>query len=394
MELVTKNTSDLIPYVNNSRTHNEEQINQIISSIKEFGFTNPILIEQDNGIIAGHGRIMAAKKMGLKEVPCVIVKGLTKTQIKALNIADNQIALNAGWDLDKLKLEIQGLNEDSFNLDTLGFTKNQIDDFLFEEKQGLTDDDEVPDVKPEDIKSKLGDIWILGNHRLVCGDSINENDVKLLMNNSIAKMVNTDPPYGINYQSNMRVKSEKFDVIENDNQILDICPIIQKYSEGWVFIWTTWKVLTIWIENTKLFGYPTNMVVWHKGGGGIGDLKKTFSTDYEMALVFNRGSVLKGKRIGSVWKIAKDNATDYKHPTQKPVELAKEAIQKTSDINDIVLDLFAGSGSTLIACEKIKRKCYTMEFDPKYCDTIIQRWQNFTGKEAIHEQTGKRYNEI
>ena len=394
MELVTKNTSDLIPYVNNSRTHNEEQINQIISSIKEFGFTNPILIEQDNGIIAGHGRIMAAKKMGLKEVPCVIVKGLTKTQIKALNIADNQIALNAGWDLDKLKLEIQGLNEDSFNLDTLGFTKNQIDDFLFEEKQGLTDDDEVPDVKPEDIKSKLGDIWILGNHRLVCGDSINENDVKLLMNNSIAKMVNTDPPYGINYQSNMRVKSEKFDLIENDNQILDICPIIQKYSEGWVFIWTTWKVLTIWIENTKLFGYPTNMVVWHKGGGGIGDLKKTFSTDYEMALVFNRGSVLKGKRIGSVWKIAKDNATDYKHPTQKPVELAKEAIEKTSDINDIVLDLFAGSGSTLIACEKIKRKCYTMEFDPKYCDTIIQRWQNFTGKEAIHEQTGKRYNEI
>jgi len=155
MELVTKNTSDLIPYVNNSRTHSEEQVNQIISSIKEFGFTNPILIEQDNGIIAGHGRIMAAKKMGLKEVPCVIVKGLTKTQIKALNIADNQIALNAGWDLDKLKLEIQGLNEDEFNLDTLGFTKNQIDDFLFTETVGLTDEDEVPDVKPEDIKSKL-----------------------------------------------------------------------------------------------------------------------------------------------------------------------------------------------------------------------------------------------
>lgn len=393
MELVTKNTSDLIPYVNNSRTHSEDQVNQIISSIKEFGFTNPILIEQDNGIIAGHGRIMAAKKMGLKEVPCVIVKGLTKTQIKALNIADNQIALNAGWDLEKLKLEIQGLNEDAFNLDTLGFTKNQIDDFLFEEVVGLTDEDETPEIV-ENPKSKLGDLWILGNHRLMCGDSINEEYVKLLMNNSIAKMVNTDPPYGINYQSNMRVKSEKFNIIENDNQILDICPIIKKYSEGWVFIWTTWKVLTIWIENTKLFGYPTNMVVWHKGGGGIGDLKKTFSTDYEIALVFNRGNPLKGKRIGSVWKIGKDNATDYKHPTQKPVELAKEAIEKTSDINDIVLDLFAGSGSTLIACEKIKRKCYTMEFDPRYVDVIIQRWQNFTGKEAIHEQSGKRYNEI
>jgi ParB-like chromosome segregation protein Spo0J len=178
MELQTRKVSDLIPYINNSRTHSEEQINQIISSIKEFGFTNPILLEEENGIIAGHGRLMAVKKMGWTEVPCVTIKGLTKTQIKALNIADNQIALNAGWDLEKLKLEIKGLDEDSFNLDILGFNKNQIDDFLFEEVVGLTDEDEAPEALKTNL-TKLKDLWILGDHRLLCGDSTN---LKILKN--------------------------------------------------------------------------------------------------------------------------------------------------------------------------------------------------------------------
>ena len=212
MELQTRKVSDLIPYINNSRTHSEEQINQIISSIKEFGFTNPILLEEENGIIAGHGRLMAVKKMGWTEVPCVTIKGLTKTQIKALNIADNQIALNAGWDLEKLKLEIKGLDEDSFNLDILGFSSKLIDDFLFEETMGLTEDDEAPEAKTES-KSKLNDVWLLGDHRLVCGDSTNLNDIEKLTQNQKADMVFTDPPYNVAFNG----RSGKFNVIKNDH---------------------------------------------------------------------------------------------------------------------------------------------------------------------------------
>lgn len=393
MELIKKKVSDLIPYINNSRIHSEEQITQLISSIKEFGFTNPILLSPDNSIIAGHGRLQAVKRLGHEEVPCIIISGLTKTQIKALIIADNQLALNAGWDLDKLSVEVEGLKDEDFNIDILGFEDDFIKDLLNKENEGLTDEDAVPEVK-ENPKSKLGDIFILGNHRLMCGDATIQSDVEKLMNKSLADMVFTDPPYGVNYQSNMRTKSEKFEVIKNDDVELDIVPIIKTFSKGWVFIWTTWKVLDKWLNNTKELGFPSNMVIWFKGGGGIGDLKKTFSTDYETALVWNRGAELCGKRIGSVWKINKDGATNYLHPTQKPVALALEALDKTTKAGFKILDLFGGSGSTLIACEKTNRINHTMELDPKYCDVIIQRWQQYTGKEAIHEQSGKTYNSI
>jgi DNA modification methylase len=393
MELIKKKVKDLIPYINNSRTHSEEQITQLVSSIKEFGFTNPILLAPDNSIIAGHGRLQAVKRLGHEEVPCIIVEGLTKTQIKALIIADNQLALNAGWDLEKLSVEIEGLEADKFDLNILGFEDDFIKDLLHKENQGLTDEDAVPEIK-ENPKSKLGDIFVLGNHRLMCGDATIQTDVEKLMNKSLADMVFTDPPYGVNYQSNMRTKSEKFEIIKNDDVELDIVPIIKTFSKGWIFIWTTWKVLDKWLNNTKELGFPSNMVIWFKGGGGIGDLKKTFSTDYETALVWNRGAELCGKRIGSVWKINKDGATNYLHPTQKPVALALEALDKTTKSGFKVLDLFGGSGSTLIACEKLGRNGFILELDPKYCDVIIQRWQQFTGKEAIHEQTGKTYNSI
>ena len=393
MELIKKKVSELIPYINNSRTHSEEQITQLISSIKEFGFTNPILLAPDNSIIAGHGRLQAVKRLGHEEVPCIIVQGLTKTQIKALIIADNQLALNAGWDLEKLSVEVEGLKDEDFNIDILGFEDDFIKDLLKQDVKGLTDEDAVPEVK-ENPKSKLGDVFVLGNHRLMCGDAIIFTDVEKLMNNNKADMVFTDPPYGVNYQSNMRTKSEKFDIIKNDDVELDIVPIIKTFSNGWIFIWTTWKVIDKWLNNTKELGFPSNMVIWFKGGGGIGDLKKTFSTDYETALVWNRGAELCGKRIGSVWKINKDGATNYLHPTQKPVALALEALDKTTKSGFKILDLFGGSGSTLIACEKLNRINYTMELDPMFCDVIIQRWQQFTGKEAIHEQSGKTYNSI
>jgi DNA modification methylase len=382
----------LIPYINNSRTHDDKQVKQIAGSIKEFGFTNPLLIDEDGGIIAGHGRLMAADLLGIDEVPTITLVGLTEAQRKAYVIADNQLALNAGWDLDTLKVELDRLTELDFDVDLLGFDDDFLSSLLDEPVDGLTDEDAVPDA-PENPVTVEGDVWILGNHRLMCGDSTSIDAVDKLMDGHKADMVFTDPPYGVSYQSNMRTKSDKFDVIKNDDVFLDVAPVIEACSVGWVFVWTSWKVLTKWIDLFDGFGYPTNQVIWFKGGGGIGDLKKTFSSDYETALVWHRGAELTGKRIGSVWKVDKDGASSYKHPTQKPVALPEEAIDKTTKVKNKVLDLFGGSGSTLIACEKTNRYCRMMELDPKYCDVIVKRWEEFTGKEAVLESSGQTYSE-
>ena len=389
-----KKTSDLIPYVNNSRTHSDEQVTQVAASIKEFGFTNPILIDEHNGIIAGHGRLLAAQKLKLDKVPCLTLAGLTEAQKKAYVIADNQLAMNAEWDLEKLQLEVATLAELDFDTDILGFDADFINGLLEPEATaGLTDEDAVPEVPAVPVTVE-GDIWILGNHRVMCGDSTSIDAVDALMDGQKADMVFTDPPYGVEYQSNQRVKSKKFEQLKNDDIILDITSIIDAFSDGWVFVWTSWKVQNLWVDSLSAFGYPTNMVVWYKPGGGMGDLKRTFFTDYEIALVWHRGAELCGKRIGSVWKIIKDDATTYIHPTQKPVALAEEAIDKTTHSSASVLDIFGGSGSTLIACEKTNRECRMMELDPKYVDVIVKRWQDFTGKEAVHAETGKTFNAI
>ena len=382
MKITQKLVTELIPYVNNSRTHSDEQVAQIAASIKEFGWTNPILVDGDNGIIAGHGRLMAARKLGYKEVPTIELSDLTETQKKAYIIADNRLALNAGWDNEMLTIELNDLLADGFALDLLGFDANEINALLEPEiVEGLTDEDSAPGLPDEPI-TQLGDIYQLGNHRLMCGDSTSIDAVDKLMDGQKADMVFTDPPYGVEYQSNMRTKSAKFDVLANDDQFLDIAPILELFSKGWMFIWTSWKVQTKWIEQLNAFGYPSNIVIWHKPGGGIGDLKKTFSSDYEVALVWHRGAELQGKRIGSVWKINKDSSMKYVHPTQKPVALAEEALDKTTQSKATILDLFGGSGSTLIACEKQNRHARLMELDPKYCDVIVKRWEDFTGKKA------------
>ena len=383
MEIIYKKVNDLIPYINNSRTHSEEQINQIVASINEFGFTNPLLIDEKDNIIAGHGRLLASKKLKMEEVPCIILSGLTEAQKKAYIIADNKMALNAGWDDELLKLELENLKELDFDLELTGFNVDELDDiFQVEEEQEIVEDDF--DIEPpEEPKAKLGDIYQLGNNRLMCGDSTKEEDVAKLMNGVKADMVFTDPPYGYEYQSNMRTKTEKFDVIENDDKKLDFMPIVKKFNNGFVFVCTTWKVLKEWLEIFTKYYDLSNMIIWDKGGGGIGDLKHTFLTDYEIILCSNNNQEITGKRIGSVWNISKDNANDYVHATQKPVEVSATAIQNTTNENDNILDLFGGSGSTLIACEQLNRKCYMMELDPHYIDVIIQRWENFTGEKAV-----------
>ena len=383
---------ELIPYVSNARTHSDKQIDQIAASMNEWGWTNPILVDEAGMIIAGHGRLEAARKLGYSEAPVMTAKGWTESQKKAYVLADNQLALNAGWDASLLTNELKGLDELGFDMDLLGFD-NLADLMPVDEPEGLTDEDAVPEA-PEVPVTVEGDVWLLGNHRLMCGDSTSIDAVEKLMDGQKADMVFTDPPYGVNYQSNQRTKSDKFDVLKNDDTFLDIAPIVEMFSSGWIFVWTSWKVLPQWLRQMEPFGYPTNQLIWFKGGGGIGDLKKTFSSDYETALVWHRSAELTGKRIGSVWTINKDGATTYIHPTQKPVALGVEAIDKTTHTGASVLDIFGGSGSTLIACEKTNRHCYMMELDPKYCDVIIKRWQDFTGKEATIESTGETYAQI
>ena len=392
-EYKTISVADLVPYARNSRTHSPQQVDKIAASIREFGFLNPIIVDGQNGIVAGHGRVLAAQKLGLSMLPVIEAGHLTEAQKRAYVIADNRLALDAGWDNDLLKIELQDLEAEGFDLSLTGFNMDEIGNLLAEPTEGLTDEDAVPEVPAVPVTVE-GDVWVLGRHRLMCGDSTSIDAVERLMDGRKADMVFTDPPYGVEFQSNMRTKSAKFDMLKNDDTFLDIAPIIEACSAGWVFVWTSWKVQTKWIDQFQSMGYPTNIVVWHKPGGGIGDLKRTFSSDYEIALVWHRGAELCGKRIGSVWTVNKDGASTYVHPTQKPVALAEEALDKTTRASAVIMDLFGGSGSTLIACEKTARDCRMMELDTKYCDVIIKRWQDFTGQEATLEASGETFNAL
>jgi DNA modification methylase len=392
MELIKKKVSELIPYINNSRTHSEEQITQLISSIKEFGFTNPILLAPDNSIIAGHGRLQAVKRLGHEEVPCIIVQGLTKTQIKALIIADNQLALNAGWDLEKLSVEIEGLDDDKFDLKLLGFEDQFLKDLLKEDVKGLIDDDETPEVDESKVKSKLGDIWILGDHRLLCGDSTKEQDVLKLINNTNIDLIFTDPPYGINEKGDRsnrggltqgnKFKDFKDDTIKYAVDAFNICDKLLNVNRQ---VW--------WGANYYCHFLPlsNNWFVWDKR---VEEKQKDTQSDCELAWVKSKWSSIRIFR--HLWKgmiKGSEHGQRRVHPTQKPIALAEWSFDYFKEVNT-VLDLFGGSGSTLIACQKQNKKCFMMEFEPLYTDTIIQRWQQFTGKEAIHEESGKTYNSI
>ena len=392
MELIKKKVSDLIPYINNSRIHSEEQITQIISSIKEFGFTNPILLSPDNSIIAGHGRLQAVKRLGHEEVPCIIISGLTKTQIKALIIADNQLALNAGWDLEKLSVEIEGLEEDKFDLNILGFEDEFLNDLRKEEVKGLIEDDETPEVDESKVKCKLGDLWLLGDHRLLCGDSTKEQDVLKLVNNTNIDLIFTDPPYGINEKGDRsnrgglaqgnKLKDFKDDTIKYAVDAFNICNKLLKINRQ---VW--------WGANYYCHYLPlsNNWFVWDKR---VEEKQKDTQSDCELAWVKSKWSSIRIFR--HLWKgmmKGSEHGQRRVHPTQKPIALAEWSFDYFKEVNT-VLDLFGGSGSTLIACQKQNKKCFMMEFEPLYADTIIQRWQQFTGKEATHEQTGKTYNSI
>ena len=379
MRVVEKKLDDLIPYAKNAKRHDETQIANVAESIKQFGFVQPVVVDKNGVIVIGHCRTLAAKKLGMKTVPCVMVDELTDEQVRALRIIDNKTN-ESPWDMELLAEELPDIDLSKFDFDFgIDLPEESKED---EDKEIVEDEAPEVDEDSEPI-AKLGDIWQLGRHRLMCGDSTSIDAVEKLMGGQMADMVFTDPPYGYNYQSNKREKSKKFDVLKNDDKILDFFPNIRIVCNGFVFICTTWKVLDKWIPLFKKYYDLTNMIIWDKGGGGIGDLKHTFFTDYEVILCSNGGKEIKGKRIGSVWNIPKDSANDYAHPTQKPVKLSEFAIRNTTERCANVLDLFGGSGSTLMACEQLDRNCYMMELDPKYCDVIIKRWESLTGEKAV-----------
>ena len=382
-------TGDLIPYVNNSRTHDDKQVGQIAASIKEFGFTNPILIDNDNGIIAGHGRLMGAQKLGIEQVPCIRLGDLTEAQKKAYVIADNKLALNAGWDMDLLAVEIEGLQALDFDVDLLGFDADELDALFPLEVEGLTDEDEVPEV-PEEPITKLGDIYQLGNHRLMCGDSTSIDTVELLMGGVKADMVFTDPPYGMRLDTDYSDMNSKF---KNSNGGNKYEPVIGDNDDFEpLFIDTVFsnfgycKEIFLWgadYYSDRLQGKNKgSWVVWDKRGDESAD--KMFGSAFELCWSKARHKrMLARVKWAGIFGMEKEHDKKRQHPTQKPVALIDWFFDyySLSDKNTVV-DLYGGAGSTLLSCEKNDKQCYMMELDPKYCDVIVQRWEDFTGKKA------------
>jgi len=419
MQITELALSDLAPYVNNSRTHSGEQVKQIPESIQEFGFTNPILIDESKQIIAGHGRLMAAQELGLSSVPCITLENLSDEQKRAYVIADNQLALNAGWDFDMLKDEIEALQDMDFNIDLLGFDDSFLDGLLeLEPEEGLTDEDEVPEL-PEEPKTKLGDVWLLGDHRLMCGDSTSIDAVERLMDGEKADMVFTDPPYntgmtsetqagqgGTLWKGNKKNGSTRLSHMFNDSYtdeewrkfMSDFCSSYDLATKDNVFIYVCldWRRSHELVPHLKDRWKFSNLIVWDKVVHGLGsDYKYT----HEFIHVCKKGkpsesSNREGDReYQDVWRIQRKIGRSEEHATKKPIELCERAIRHGSKYKNIVMDLFGGSGSTLIACEKNNRNCYMMELAPKYCDVIVKRWQDFTGSKATLEGTGEFFSD-
>jgi len=408
VKLKNRPVATLIPYANNARTHDEKQIKQIASSIKEFGFNNPVLIDVDDGIIAGHGRVQAAALLGLKEIPTITLPHLSEAQKKAYILADNRMALDAGWDAELLKLELTNLDDLGFDLGLTGFDHDEISEFLKEELDPQSDEDAVPELPIEPV-SKIGDVWLLGDHRVMCGDSSSIDAVEKLMDGQKADMVFTDPPYNIaekgkNVASNVKdgkaynvLKDSKWDYgFEPEPFLNNLLPTTKEGAT--VFVCTShflFGSIQKWMETN--FEYD-NYCVWCKPNPMPSLTKRRFTWATELICYGTRGKgfVFNFPETGHCLNYNIENSPSHTtpHPTEKPVSLPQKYIELTSKQEDIVLDLFGGSGSTLIACEKIGRNARLMEFDPKYIDVIVTRWQEYTGKSAILEGTNKTYSEL
>ena len=399
-------TEKLVPYARNARTHSEEQEAQITASIVKFGFTSPILAGSDGVIVAGHGRLAAAQKLGLDTVPVVVLDHLTPTQRRALIIADNRIAENAGWDDAMLRIELQSLQEDGFNLDITGFDADALAEIMAGEEttvDGNTDEDAIPELSETAI-SRPGDVWILGNHRLVCGDATQAPSYEQLLAGQRVQMIWSDLPYNVNYANSAKDKLRgKHRPILNDNLgegfydfVFDALSLMLPHCDGAVYIAMSSSELdTLQAAFRAAGGKWSTFIIWAKHTFTLG--RADYQRQYEPILYgWPEGSSRHwcGDRDqGDVWNIKKPARNDL-HPTMKPVELMERSIRNSSRPGDVVLDCFGGSGSTLIAAEKSGRRCFMMELEPKYCDVIVRRWQEFSGGKAISEDGQRVFDEV
>lgn len=390
-------TAKLLPYARNARTHSDDQVAQIAASIAEFGFTNPILAGSDGIIVAGHGRLAAAQKLGLEIVPVVVLDHLSQNQRRALVIADNRIAENAGWDDAMLRIELESLQLEGFDIDLTGFDADALAELLAGDEpnnDGQTDEDAVPEVGETPI-SRPGDIWIMGKHRLLCGDSTVADSYDRLMQGEVADMVFTDPPYNVNYANSAKDKMRGKDrAILNDNLgdgfydflLAALMPTVA-HSRGGIYVAMSSSELDVLQAAFRAAGGKwSTFIIWAKNTFTLG--RADYQRQYEPILYgWPEGAQRHwcGDRDqGDVWNIKKPQKNDL-HPTMKPVELVERAIRNSSRPGNVVLDPFGGSGTTLIAAEKSGRIARLIELDPKYVDVIVRRWEDFTGQTAIRE---------
>jgi DNA modification methylase len=394
---------ELIPYARNPRTHTDAQVAQIAASIREFGWTNPVLVDGQNGIIAGHGRVLAARKLGLERVPVIELAHMSEAQRRAYLLADNQLALNAGWDDELLRLELADLSELGFDLGLIGFGEGDLERLLAGTKEGLTEDDEAPAL-PEQAVSRPGDLWVLGEHRLLCGDARVPADVERVLGGSLADMTWTDPPYGVNYANSPKDKLRgKHRPILNDDLgsgfeafLQDACANILSVTKGAVYVCMSSSELhTLQRAFRAAGGKWSTFVIWAKNTFTLG--RADYQRQYEPILYGWKDGAdhywCGARDQGDVWFFDKPAKNDL-HPTMKPVALVERAIRNSSKSRDTVLDPFGGSGSTLIACEKASRQARLVELDPKYVDTIILRWQEFSGEAAMLDGDGRCFEDL
>jgi DNA modification methylase len=403
-EISLRQVAALVPYARNSRTHSDAQVAQIAASIREFGWTNPVLIDGADGIIAGHGRLLAARKLGLTEVPCIVLDHLSETQKRALIIADNKLALNAGWDSEMLGLELQELAAEDFDMGLVGFTDDELAALLVEKTEGLTDPDETPE-PPADPVSVLGDVWVLGKHRIVCGDSTDADTVAKCLNGVTPHLMVTDPPYGVEYDADWRNKAKRPDgsaygaaalgKVENDERA--------DWGEAWAlfpgdvaYVWHAGNMAHTVAESLVTNGLNIRaQIIWNKSNMVIsrGDYHPKHEPCWYAVRKGKVGHYVGGRKQTTVWDIDKPQKSETGHSTQKPVECMKRPIENNSSAGQAVYEPFSGSGTTIIAGEMTGRSIHAIELNPAYVDVAVIRWQEFTGEKAVHED-GRLFDDL
>ena len=393
----------LTPYTGNARTHSDAQIAQLAASITEFGFTNPVLVDGANGVIAGHGRILAARSLGMDSLPCVELAGLSDTRKRAYILADNKLALNAGWDTELLSLELKELDAEGFDIGLIGFSDEEMA-ALTDQTEGLTDPDAVPDA-PANPVSVLGDVWILGKHRIICGDSCSADDVGKVLGDVKPMLMVTDPPYGVEYDANWRNEADRVNgkpssdraigKVENDDKA-DWTEAFALFPGDVAYVWCASLHIHEVAESLVTCGFQLRAsIIWAKSRFAIsqGHYHWQHEPCWYAVRKGGTGHWSGDRSQTTLWQIP-HNKSETGHSTQKPVECMRRPIENNSSPGQAVYEPFSGSGTTIIAAEQTARACYAIEINPAYVDVAVIRWQEFTGLEAVHADTGRTFNDM